>query len=173
MKIFAIFFFKIHSANCLFVHFVTTFISIPFPITGFQESCHFYERKTEWWWSIWQIICECIFPSFLKWCGNISAPGFANGSNFIDYMASWSWGRLNQIDWLLLASQDFCPMDCFDKDCHDDYMLWIFFCKSWQILDKQIWPECHIINYSLISQCSVCTATLLGPIFPSATLALG
>ena len=41
-------FFKIHSANCLFVHFVTTFISIPFPITGFQESCHFYERKTEW-----------------------------------------------------------------------------------------------------------------------------
>ena len=115
LKIFAIFFFKIHSANCLFVHFVTTFISIPFPITGFQESCHFYERKTEWWWSIWQIICECIFPSFLKWCGNISAPGFANGSNFIDYMASWSWGRLNQIDWLLLASQDFAPWTALTK----------------------------------------------------------
>ena len=115
MKIFAIFFFKIHSANCLFVHFLTTFISIPFPFTGFQESCHFYERKTEWWWSFWQIICKCIFPSFLKWCGNISAPGFANWSNFIDYMASWSWGKLNQIDWLLLASQDFAPWTALTK----------------------------------------------------------
>ena len=69
--------------------------------------------------------------------------------------------------------------------------LYIFVLESRQIQNKQVWPECHIINYLLaslaqaelgnigyrsfvwISLCSVRTANTWGPIIPSTALALG
>ena len=109
------FFFQDSLCKLPFCPFSNNFYFYSFSLYRFSRILPFLWRKTEWWWSFWQIICKCIFPSFLKWRGNISAPGFANWSNFIDYMASWSWGKLNQIDWLLLASQDFAPWTALTK----------------------------------------------------------
>ena len=55
--------------------------------------------------------------------------------------------RWIQAFWLDPTQSEFCNTNCFYGNSHT---LCIFGHKSWQIQNKQVWSECHIINFLLI-----------------------